>query len=331
MLILPETPRFLIKCHKYEEAKESLGRLRKLPLTHSSLNAELDEIQASYAYEASLGKARYIDCFKGNLGKRLLTGCILQGLQQLTGINFIFYYGTYFFKRAGIDNPFVVTLITNIVNIIATIPGLWLVEKAGRRNLLLGGAIGMAIADFIVAIVGIAADGKVVNLVLIIFVCVFICFFAASWGPVAWVVTGEIYPLKVRAKSLSMTTATNWLLNFALSYCTPYLVDEGPGNAALGSSVFFIWGGFNFIAIIFVYCLIYETKGLTLEEVDELYYTQKCAWRSTKKVSRGVLVGDTDSKGSRTEEEHYEKEVGVVGTGVQSAGVETDERPVRKD
>lgn len=84
-------------------------------------------------------------------------------------------------------------------------------------------------------------------------------------------VTGEIFPLKVRAKSLSMTTATNWLFNWALAFSTPYLVDYGPGNANLQSKIFFVWGGACFICIAFVYFMIYETKGLTLEQVDELY------------------------------------------------------------
>lgn len=85
------------------------------------------------------------------------------------------------------------------------------------------------------------------------------------------VVTGEIFPLKVRAKSLSMTTASNWLLNWAIAYSTPYLVNYGPGDANLQSKIFFIWGGCCFVCIAFVYFMIYETKGLTLEQVDELY------------------------------------------------------------
>ena len=103
---------------------------------------------------------------------------------------------------------------------------------------------------------------------------------ACSWGPVAWVVTGEIFPLKVRAKSLSMTTASNWLLNWAIAYATPYMVDEGPGNANLQAKVFFVWGGLCFICIAFVYFMIYETKGLSLEQVDELYGKVNKAWQS---------------------------------------------------
>lgn len=92
--------------------------------------------------------------------------------------------------------------------------------------------------------------------------------------------TGEIFPLKVRAKSLSMTTASNWLLNWAIAYATPYMVDSGPGNANLQAKVFFVWGGFCFICIAFVYFMIYETKGLSLEQVDELYAKVSKAWKS---------------------------------------------------
>jgi hypothetical protein len=90
----------------------------------------------------SLGKSSYLDCFKGTILKRLLTGCGLQALQQLTGVNFIFYYGTQYFTNAGFENPFIIQVITNSVNVASTFPGLYLVEKMGRRNLLLMGAIG---------------------------------------------------------------------------------------------------------------------------------------------------------------------------------------------
>ncbi|KAI9750333.1 MAG: High-affinity glucose transporter rgt2 [Lichina confinis] len=280
MLMLPETPRFLIKQGKPERAAKSLSRLRRLDVSHPSLIEELAEIEANHQYELSLGKATYLDCVKGTLGKRLATGCLLQALQQLTGVNFIFYYGTEFFKNSGIDNPFITALIVNVVNVVSTFPGLYLVEKWGRRPLLLFGAIGMCVCQYIVAIVGITTGSVTANKVLIAFVCFYIFFFACSWGPVAWVVTGELFPLKVRAKSLSMTTATNWLFNFAIAYSTPYLVKGGDGNANLGVKVFFIWGTFCFVCMAFVFFMIYETKGLSLEQVDELYSKVGKAWQS---------------------------------------------------
>lgn len=281
-IFLPETPRWYIKKGRPEKAAKSLSTLRRLDIDHPALIEELAEITANHEYELSLGKATYVDCFKGNLGRRLFTGCALQALQQLTGVNFIFYYGTSFFQNSGINNPFVVSMITSSVNVASTFPGLYLVEKWGRRNLLLFGAIGMAVCQFIVAITGTVAgvENQSAQKALIAFVCIYIFFFACSWGPVAWVVTGEIFPLKVRAKSLSMTTASNWLLNFAIGYATPYLVNPGKGNADLGAKVFFIWGGCCFVCIFFVWAMIYETKGLSLEQVDELYAKVDKAWKS---------------------------------------------------
>lgn len=210
MLILPETPRYLIKRSRHDAAAKSLSRLRRLDVNHPALLEELAEVEANHNYIQSLGKASYLDLFKGTLGKRLLTGCLLQGLQQLTGVNFIFYYGTSFFQNSGIKNSFVISLITSIINVLSTFPGLYLVEKWGRRPLLLFGAIGMFVCQYIVAIVGTTSGSVVANKVLIAFVCIYIFFFACSWGPCAWVVTGELFPLKVRAKAISMTTATNW-------------------------------------------------------------------------------------------------------------------------
>lgn len=280
MLVLPETPRYHIKRGRDEKAAKALSRLRRIDVDHPALVEELSEIKANHEYELSLGTATYIDCFRGTVGKRLATGCLLQALQQLTGVNFIFYYGTSFFKSSGIGNSFVISMITNVVNVVSTFPGLYLVEKWGRRPLLMFGAVGMFVCQYIVAIVGTTASSQVANKVLIAFVCFYIFFFASSWGPVAWVVTGELFPLKSRAKCLSMTTATNWLLNWAIAYATPYMVDSGPGDANLGSKVFFIWGGFCLICCFFVWSMIYETKGLSLEQVDELYAKTSKAWKS---------------------------------------------------
>ncbi|KAK6841036.1 glucose transporter rco-3 [Apiospora arundinis] len=293
MLILPETPRFLVKKDKYESAAHSLCKLRRLTPESASIQAELEEIRANHEFEMTLGKASYIDCFRAQMLKRQLTGMGLQALQQLTGINFIFYYGTQYFKNSGIQDAFTIQMITSCINVVSTLPGLWAVDRFGRRPLLLWGAVGMCASQFLVAMLGTlttSQDGAgniiVYNVAAqkagIAFVCIYIFFFASTWGPLAWVVTGEIFPLKNRARGLSMTTATNWLLNWAIAYATPYLVNYGPGYANLQSKIFFIWFGCCFICIAFVYFFIYETKGLSLEEVDELYAEVKLANKSAK-------------------------------------------------
>ncbi|KAJ5917126.1 hypothetical protein N7466_010680 [Penicillium verhagenii] len=330
MLILPETPRFLIKKDKHEAAAKSLSRLRRLDINDSAIVAELAEIQANHQFELSLGKATYLEIMRGSIGKRLATGCAVQGLQQLAGVNFIFYYGTTFFQNSGIQNSFVITLITSIINVLSTFPGLYMVEKWGRRPLLMFGAVGMCISQLIVAIVGTAATSDVANKVLIAFVCIYIFFFACSWGPVAWVVTGELFPLKARAKCLSITTATNWLLNWAIAYATPYMVNNGPGNANLQSKVFFIWGGFCFICAIFVYTCIYETKGLSLEQVDELYAKIPSAWNSSNFVPSVHYTDVRDVSDSMSgnltqlETQANEKRSGEEATHVESISVKVD-------
>ncbi|KAH8887880.1 high-affinity glucose transporter RGT2 [Thozetella sp. PMI_491] len=292
MLVLPETPRYLIKRDRMDKAAAALGKLRRLPPDHPAIQGELSEIKANHEFEMAIGTASYLDCFRGGMLKRQLTGMGLQALQQLTGINFIFYYGTQYFLNSGFSQPFVIQMITSSINVASTIPGLYAIDKWGRRPMLFWGAIGMCVSQFIVAMIGTLTTGQdsqgnilVYNLpaqkAAIAFVCIYIFFFASTWGPLAWVVTGEIFPLKHRARGLSITTATNWLLNWAIAYSTPYLVNYGDGYANLQSKIFFVWFACCFLCISFVYFFIYETKGLTLEEIDELYTEVSSARKST--------------------------------------------------
>ncbi|KAG9245724.1 MFS sugar transporter-like protein [Calycina marina] len=285
LIFLPETPRYLIKRGLPTAAAASLSRLRRLDITHPALIEELAEIEANHEYEMNLGPSTYRDVFIGSphLGRRLFTGCGMQMLQQLSGCNFLFYYGTSFFSNIGISSPFIIQLVMNIVNVVSTIPGMMLVETLGRRRLLMGGAIGMAVCQFTIATVGtvIPEAKRTTNLVLIVFACIYIFFFASTWGPVPWVVTAEIYPLKVRAKSMSLSTASNWFLNFVIAYATPYLVTPGNGSTDLASKIFFVWGSCCVVAFFFVWLVVYETSKISLEQIDEMYERVDHAWNST--------------------------------------------------
>ncbi|KAK4144370.1 general substrate transporter [Dichotomopilus funicola] len=285
LLILPETPRYLVKRGLKDAAALSLSRLRRLDITHPALIEELAEIEANHEYEMALGPDTYKDILFGepHLGRRTMTGCGLQMLQQLTGVNFIMYYGTTFFTGAGVDNPFTISLIMQVINMVSTFPGLFVVESWGRRKLLIVGSVGMAICQLLIASFATANGDNnqpIQNQILIIFVAIYIFFFAASWGPVVWVVTSEIYPLKVRAKSMSVSTASNWLLNFGIAYGTPYLVDNSAGSPDLGSRVFFVWGAFCILSILFVWLMVYETSKISLEQIDEMYERVEHAWNS---------------------------------------------------
>lgn len=289
-LFLPESPRYLVKRGRLNKAMASLSRLRRVPAEHPALEAELREIRENHEYEMNLGSSSWLACYRGNNLKRLLISCTLQALQQLTGVNFIFYYGTTFFQNSGVENPFIISMITSCINTVSTLPGLWAVEKLGRRQLLLIGAAGMGLCQLIVAIVGTVDPGSSGQKTLVAFVCLFIFFFASTWGIGAWVVTSELFSLKIRAKCLAQSVATNWLFNWALGYATPYLVDSSPGNAGLGAKVFFIWGGSCCVGFAFTYFFIYETRGLGLEEVDELFLKVKNARESATFVPTATLA-----------------------------------------
>lgn len=285
ILVLPETPRFLVMKGRHEAAGLSLSRLRRLDILHPALVDELQEIEANHQYELSLGSDGYLDLFRrtSHLGRRTFTGCALQMLQQLTGINFIMYYSTTFFDGAGVQSPYTKSLIINVINVVSTIPGLLVIESWGRRKLLMIGAVGMAICQLFMATFATAAGHNLqeaANTILIVFCAINIFFFAASWGPVAWVVTSEIYPLKVRAKAISLSTASNWLFNFGIAYSTPFMVGNGPGYGDFGSKVFFIWGAFCILAVFFVWCMVYETSKISLEQIDEMYERVNHAWNS---------------------------------------------------
>lgn len=274
LFVLPESPRYFVKKGKTEDAIKALCRIRGQPAESEYIQAELAEIQANYEYEMTVAQAGWADCFKGGLKPsgnfyRVLIGVCLQMFQQLTGVNFIFYYGNTFFQSVGIKNSFTITIATSVVNVCSTPLSWYAIEKFGRRKLLIWGASLMLVCQFIVAGVGTALpNSHEANTTLIVFVLVYIFGFATTWGPAAWVIIGEIFPLPIRAKGVALSTASNWLWNFVLGYVTPYMVDADEGN--LGAKVFFVWGGCCTLCFAFAYFFIPETKGLSLEQVDRM-------------------------------------------------------------
>ena len=158
--MLPESPRWLIKRGRDAEAAHSLARLTGTTPDDQVVATDLADIRANLEEERRINSSSYIDCFRwGEPNKicfRVVTGMALQAWQQLTGVNFIFYYGTSFFKNSGIKNSFLISVATNVVNVGMTVPGIWGVERFGRRRLLLIGAAGMCVCEFIVAITGVS-------------------------------------------------------------------------------------------------------------------------------------------------------------------------------
>ncbi|TIA58285.1 putative glucose transporter rco-3 [Aureobasidium pullulans] len=300
LFFLPDSPRYFVKRGNVEAARSALARLRGQPGDSDYIEAELSEIVANEEYERSMipttgWVSGWANCFKGSLWKqnsnlrKTILGTSLQMMQQWTGVNFIFYYSTPFLQSTGaIGNAFLISLIFTLVNVCSTPLSFWTVERFGRRPLLVWGALGMLICQFIVAIIGVTAGFNKTHTIpnpaggdpltrannisavnaQIAFIAIFIFFFASTWGPGAWILIGEVFPLPIRSRGVALSTASNWLWNTIIAVITPYMVNEDKGN--LKSSVFFIWGGLCTCAFVYSYFLVPETKGLSLEQVDRM-------------------------------------------------------------
>ncbi|KAL9035422.1 MAG: hypothetical protein Q9180_004870 [Flavoplaca navasiana] len=278
---LPDSPRYFVKRGKLDQAAKSLSRLRGQPISSDFVQNELAEIVANHEYELQVVPqgsywSSWANCFKGSLWKpssnvrRTILGTSMQMMQQWTGVNFIFYFGTTFFNQLGtINNPFLISLITTLVNVCSTPISFWTIERFGRRPLLIWGALGMLICEFLVAIMGtVDGDNPATVRAMIAFICIYIFFFASTWGPGAWVVIGEIFPLPIRSRGVGLSTASNWLWNCIITVITPYLVNED--KAFLQAKVFFLWGALCTACFVYAYLLVPETKGLSLEQVDKM-------------------------------------------------------------
>ncbi len=236
LFLLPESPRYFVKKGKLDRATEVLARVRGQPVDSELVQHELAEIVANHEYETrAIPQGSYFkswaNCFTGGLRtpssnlRRTILGTSLQMMQQWTGVNFVFYFGTTFFQDLGtIQNPFLISLITTLVNVCSTPISFWTVERFGRRPLLIWGALGMVVCQFIVAIIGVT-DGQNPAAVkaMIAFICIYIFFFASTWGPGAWVLIGEIFPLPIRSRGVALSTASNWLWNCVSSKLSLYV------------------------------------------------------------------------------------------------------------
>ncbi|KAK1148908.1 hypothetical protein N8T08_007580 [Aspergillus melleus] len=279
----PESARYFVKKGKLDDAAKSLSFIREQPVTSEYIRNELAEIVANHEYESLVSPEKgyinsWVVCFKGPITKpssnirRTLVGAGIQGMQQLSGMNFIFYYGTTFFQQLGtISDPFLISLVTTLVNVVCTPLAFWTIERFGRRPLLVYGGFSMFIMQYIIGAVGTAQpDNETAVRGMIAVICFQIFFYATTWGPAAWVVVGETFSLPIRFRGVAISTASCWFWNCVLAVIAPYMTGDEKGAVNLGPKVFFFWGALCFMGAVFAYFLVPEMKGLSLEQIDRM-------------------------------------------------------------
>lgn len=263
-LILPESPRWLMLKGKKDQA---ISVLRKTLSTQEEIDLEINEIEKTLIDTQALSMR---EIFKGYFIKVLLIGIFLQIFQQLVGINVMIYYAPTIFGYANMKG-LIAMLAVPTVNMLFTFPAIYLVDKWGRKKLLYMGAIFMLVTMLTAGLafqhIGNIADPALITegskTTLLLAVIAYIFGFAASWGPVAWLVCSEIFPLRHRELGMTITTMVNWtcagiVMRYSLSFM------EAFGRPSL----FYLFASFCILAIIFVAKFVPETKGITLEELE---------------------------------------------------------------
>ena len=266
MIYMPESPRWLAKNGFTARSLEILRRTRE-----SGAEAELEEILSSMAHEHERGTWR--DLWSPAVRPALGIGIGLAIFQQITGINTVIYYAPTIILSAGISSAAGAILATvgiGLVNVTMTVVSMRLIDRAGRRPLLLYGIAGMAVC---LGVLGLAFrmshEGPALAWVAVITLMAYVASFAISLGPIFWLLIAEIYPLRIRGLAEGAAAATNWGANLLVSITFLSLVQ------ALGPSrTFWLYGALTIAAWLFSFYLVPETKGKTLEEIERFWTNQ---------------------------------------------------------
>ncbi|MDR1861628.1 MAG: sugar porter family MFS transporter [Candidatus Ancillula sp.] len=277
---LPESPRYLFRINNVNAARDVLLKLR----TAREVEVELEELKSSQ----SVRTASLKELTSKFVRPALVAGVGLAFFQQFMGINVIIYYSPKVLETVGFDNQGqrLSTIAIGVMNVIATLLAIKIVNHVNRRTLLISGGIVMGVALFSLALLTITdrstvEDQTIVHILTLVLMLIYIFTFGVTWGGVMWIVLAEIFPTHVRGLGIGITSGVNWVSNFTITLLFPFLLghaaydencfDECNKATMLGGHPFWIFivlSVFAFVAAIFIRFKLFETRGKSLEEIE---------------------------------------------------------------
>ncbi|KAL8710835.1 MAG: hypothetical protein Q9220_004638 [cf. Caloplaca sp. 1 TL-2023] len=293
ILFMPFSPRWLVHHGRESEARKVLSSLRNLAQDHPLIELEFLEIKAQSVFEKRNTAEKWphlvaltpLNTFKlqfvaiGSLFttkamfRRVVVATVTMFFQQFTGINAVLYYAPSIFEALGTSSNTTSLLATGVVGVamfLATIPAVLYIDKLGRKPVMLAGSLGMGICHFTIAIIFAKnqhqwATHKAAGWAAVVMVWLFVVNFGYSWGPCAWVLISEVWPLSNRAYGIALGASSNWMSNFIVGQITPDLLKR----ITYGTFIFF--GLMTVGGAVFLWWYVPETKRLTLEEMDVVF------------------------------------------------------------
>lgn len=321
MLFYPESPRYYLMRQQEDKALHALSRIRCVDIESEDLCREYLAIKAEVLFEESYARDKY----PGKTGvslyvaqytslvsspssfKRLAVGCTIMFFQQFMGCNAIIYYAPTIFGQLGLSGrttSLLATGVYGIVNTLSTLPALFLIDKVGRRPLLMCGALGTFISLVIVGgIIGGFGSSLLSHTsagwVGVAFIYIYDINFSYSFAPIGWVLPSEIFNLGNRSKAMSITTSATWMCNFVIGLVTPDML------ATIGYGTYIFFAVFCLLALAFTYFLVPETKGKSLEDMDTVFGDMAAHEEKTRLFNIAAELGIIDL--NRTESGKGEK------------------------
>lgn len=252
LLLVPETPRYLAMHNHNEKALTILTRINGLDQAKQILEDIKTTVQQSSGKLLSYG------------WKVIVIGILLSVFQQFVGINVALYYAPRIFESMGAakDASMLQTIVMGFVNVVFTVVAILTVDKWGRKPLLITGSIGMA---FGMIAIGLLSFFNIIGISTLVFIIVYTASFMMSWGPICWVLIGEIFPNKIRGRAIAIAVAAQWASNYFISSTYPAMMEFS------GGLTYLFYGAMSILSAVFVWKMIPETKGRTLEEMVHLF------------------------------------------------------------